>query len=106
MSFFRFFGHERGKENEIFEQQEQTVKRHTPSAVLHDMRPTENFLLFLPFGKGVEGGSGQFFSVLFCKTALAYYCLRRFLKKSLENLLPGAALSTLSARHTALYMQP
>ena len=35
------------------------------------MRPTENFLLFLPCGKGVEGGSGQFFSVLFCKTALA-----------------------------------
>ncbi len=34
-----------------------------------------------------------------------YYCLRRFLKKSLKNLLPGAALSTLSERHTVLNMR-
>ena len=68
------------------------------------MRPTENFLLFLPCGNGVEGGSGQFFRC-FCENALAYYCLRRFLKKSLENLLPGAALSTLCARHTVLNMR-
>ena len=58
------------------------------------MRPTENFLLFLPFGKGVEGGSGQFFSVLFCKTALAICILlpaplsQKISRKSLARSRP------------------
>ena len=58
------------------------------------MRPTENFLLFLPCGKGVEGGSGQFFSVLFCKTALAICILlpaplsQKISRKSLARSRP------------------
>ena len=58
------------------------------------MRPTEFFLLFLPCGKGVEGGSGQFFSVLFRKTALAICILlpaplsQKISRKSLARSRP------------------